>query len=135
MEIRKLKFRAWDKYDKKMCSNVAVFDNIVFLWTTNGERESLGETEGDRFIPMQYTGLDDKNGVEIYEGDIVKTRIMFDYNLFSEDEFIEVKFEYGQFNPMCLKKKTPYRILPQYYDFEVVDNIYEKLELINKDKK
>ena len=59
--MREIKFRAWDKVSKKMlkCTGIVYPEDI--------ERQNL--------VLMQYTGLSDKNGKEIYEGDIVKTDV------------------------------------------------------------
>jgi uncharacterized phage protein (TIGR01671 family) len=97
------KFRAWDKKKNKM---LYLFpnDTILFkngkctVWKENQYNETeecfCCETFSD-VIPMQYTGLKDKNNEKCYEHDIVKIYV---HNGFYPDEWIEeIVFEKGQF--------------------------------------
>ena len=65
--MREIKFRAWDKNKQEMISGFMVESDTGKCYT--GWQNSI---ELEDLILMQYTGLKDKNGREIYEGDIVK---------------------------------------------------------------
>jgi len=122
----RFRFRAWDKVKNKMCG-VYVLDLEANKLILDEKSDSLSYwLSFERFDLMQYTGLTDKNGVEIYEGDIVKTTIIEDVLPSGEtSEYIETKIVEWD------KEQAGFAFAEDSY--EVIGNIYENPELLEKE--
>ena len=120
------KFRAWDKLNNEMY----VVEQINF---NRGEFESIGYgisslREAGKVELMQSTELKDKNGKEIFEGDIVDykgreavVKWHGSYASFIYRFVDELKERNSEWHPLFLA----------YYHFEVIGNIYENKELLD----
>ena len=120
------KFRAWDKEDEVMCEVdvIGFSEGAVTISNENVKYYHLGINEVEL---MQSTGLKDKNGLEIYEGDVITEEI-------GEGEYLfaEVIYKDGCF----LGKERNFE--PEYpiSDFvkgKVIGNIYQNPELIKNE--
>ena len=128
MIVREIKFRAWLKDEKRMAKvhEVSFFDDKVFTIATIDNFYA-----DDEFKLMQSTGLKDNNGVEIYEGDIVKHKYMCDGIFYTEAVIYDKN--YASFG-LKANSGTIFYFVELNDDalssLEVIGNIYENPELL-----
>lgn len=129
MEMREIKFRAWDAVmDFMVDVDYYKIDFKGQVFFDNDDKSLYNQT--DKLILMQYTDLKDKNNVEIYESDLLKIEMDWGYGL--AEIIIKVYFENGSFRAKALNSHEDTFLLELPY-LEVIGNIYENPELLRED--
>ena len=158
---RQIKFRVWDVEQNKFLSSYAdkgiefyheqgkdwhekqVRDIVPVSWFLQDHNNNL-----ENYIVTQYTGLNDKNGKEIYEGDIVKINRCYTRPFVNEKQQIDYKFiddgeiEVGQVlwgwnsqKYLVIYEHIRYDDIEDFdkssHSVEVIGNILENPELLN----
>lgn len=124
--MREMKFRLFNKIDK-----------VIILWDEAKKickLSALEDNEDNKFFSswMQYTGLKDKYGKEIYEGDVVDT--VYDGKVFTgvvvyDESELDFKATNGKEN-----YGSNFQYLPCCEEVEIIGNIYENPELLGASK-
>lgn len=117
------RYRAWDKEFKEMVQvDALVFEEQIIKATyKNG---NVVKEDLKNYVLMQSTGLTDKNGKEIFEGDVLRVNDWLEVVSFSEEK------------AMFVSKEISFSETPLYdlfntdiFEVEIIGNIYENPEL------
>jgi uncharacterized phage protein (TIGR01671 family) len=141
--MRQIKFRAWHKVRKEMYEVYGLTSEYVFKKTDDGVGNPGVPDKLEDVELMQYTGLKDKNGKEIYEGDILVFTTLSDSGI-TETKHDPVFIQWNNYKSTYDFNDNKNRVLGDYpffkywtlesmrqYEVEVIGNIYENPNLIN----
>ena len=148
---RKIKFRAWDEQQQIMHNDFQFVktgdegnDWIVFTSDKQTLTTIPHPLENPFFSQqlkiMQFTGLHDKNGKEIYEGDILNQKVHKEQNnwasemIHKPENAFPISFKNGSFVDECNRPIGEWivNIVSHQVEFEVIGNIYENPELLEQ---
>ena len=126
--MRELKFRVWSEDDKEYRTDC----KLKYLFTSpTGLPSTVYNDEGDRFDIEQYTGLKDKNGKEIYVGDIIHRGALPKVNVFRNSV---IRFDEESVGFIATSTRNGARTLFNGHtcdEIEVIGNIHENYELLD----
>lgn len=152
--MREIKFRAWHTFAKIMYSakeleewQETLCPNGKGFITVNKDDAGFRSTQCHKhLLPMQYTGLKDKSGREIYEGDVIETvaELMTNFgetptgkyqttHLAIEYDSTKAQFKERDLETNCLKPLGLSQDIIDRYS-EVIGNIYENPELLKEEQ-
>jgi len=132
--MREIKFRAWIKEDKKM-------ENVKTMGFTDKTIRCLKKNEFinayllrrvsfDDVELMQYTGLKDKNGKEIYENDLISCNKYKNIVVFFENGCFKVKYSKNDTTNVTCTLDT----FLEKYKCKISGNVYENKNLLEENR-
>jgi len=123
--MKEAKFKAWDKKNKKWTFPLVCCSGRITMIEPFNHRK---DTKGDliKVVLVQYTGVKDRNGHEIYEKDIIETRASKSrYIIVCEKDRVDFLAK-NVLDDNCI-------LLNWWDDMKKIGNIYENPELIQKE--
>lgn len=145
--MRMIDFRAWDKKESEILDvmdidfsgNKVGVCNVPKRLFKDGRLHTIYSIEKDwnEVELMQYTGLKDKNGTEIFEGDIVRwTRLSISFDLETyETRTDNLEVVWCDYNAGFLAQDGTLLYYEDSEQYEVIGNVYENPELLEEQNK
>jgi uncharacterized phage protein (TIGR01671 family) len=123
--MRILKFRAWDVFNADMFPEKVEDESLVkFFSDVNKRRDG-----GNCVYVMQFTGLCDSDGIEIYEGDVVQCSLSFEGGSIPHSGIVVYNDTFGAF---ATRNQAGETLIHNHLlnTFKVVGNVFENKELL-----
>ena len=120
-----MKYRVWDKVEKKFTKDITVDQEGNLILTLNEENFPFGfrSLSEERYIISECSSFKDKNGKDIYNGDIIS------YKFYGENNLYKVVYDGKEWSLWNKIEKA--LVLDAFKTrLEIVGNIYENLELL-----
>ena len=135
--MREIRFRAWDSVCKTMWApDFISHQGLAGMSIGTKKHPNDVVYVSDKFPVMQFTGLKDKNGKEIYEGDIVTHPLCVKEPHGADEKCetfigrIQYEVDRGQMFAVNVQRNGYVIVMSEAYKFEVIGNIYENPELL-----
>jgi len=111
--MKEMKFKLWDKETKFMSLPVSIY------------KINFGDCDTSRWLPLQFTGLLDKSGKEIYDGDVLRIESNVEETCIGVVDFVD-----GCFDVRFDEEGTDTEPLRDLIPSEIIGNIYENPDLL-----
>jgi uncharacterized phage protein (TIGR01671 family) len=135
--MREIKFRVWN-IDEYISLNKAVHDDIVVIQQPSSSNDSLIEINWEGVELEQFTGMHDKNGVPIYEGDILSSP-HFDNNRLTHSVLWSDKYNGWFLHNLSSSEiygdgSVQMWVAMKHGPYEVIGNIHQHAHLLEQNK-
>ena len=127
---REIKFRVWDKVIEHMRYGYfpVKVDDYYKIWSFHSKSGGFFSKSEDQFELMQYTGIKDSKGRDIYEGDIIKDKRENIHQIRFIDGFASFRAFYSNTGDNCALNQDWINTFEKI----VIGNIYDNPELVKK---
>ena len=136
-KMRDIKFRMWHKQIKQMYNVGMINFEQRFIFIKHSLNYTQSSFAMEEVELMQFTGLHDKNGKEIYEGDVVRKLVWNELKFEAEGDgkdysYAKVQYidELASFHLVNKDNKILWELSEDKYNIEVAGNIYENSDLL-----